>query len=197
MSSSPIEPRHLRSAVEFALLMAQEGQKFKPPLAYPASLKRHFGSSRLAASSLPGLVRAIDGDDSFRRKIAVGAVPELVDEIGRLWLERPDGWADRAAELAAECDREIEDDHFGVLIPYSPTGELPETLVRSLAERRPDLDPSSLLPRDWGELQRLIRQFVDVGTTKFVVLPMDEPHTTDEWTAHLEEAAEALLPLEN
>lgn len=134
-----------------------------------------------------------------------GFAPSELKRVGRFG----DGWlpsfvtpADAAEgravieRVAAEYDREIEDDHYGVLIPYSPTGELPETLVRSLAERRPDLVPSSLVPRDWGELQRLIGQFVDVGTTKFVVLPMDEPHTTDEWTAHLEQAAEALLPLE-
>jgi len=46
-------------------------------------------------------------------------------------------------------------------------------------------------------LQGLIKQFIDVGTTKFVVLPMDEPQEIDEWTSHLQEAAEALLPLEN
>ena len=106
MSGERIDPRHLRSAVEFAVLMAQEGQKFKPPLAYPSSFKRHFGAARVPTAALPGLVRAIDRDDSFRSKIAVGALPELVDEIGRLWLSRPDGWADEAAQLAEAADRD-------------------------------------------------------------------------------------------
>ncbi len=50
--------------------------------------------------------------------------------------------------------------------------------MESLAKRRPDLDPTTLVPTSWEELQALIKQFVDVGTTKFVVLPMQEPDTT-------------------
>jgi len=99
-------------------------------------------------------------------------------------------------QVAAEHGREIEEDHYGVLIPYSLTGDLPEVLMQSLAKRRPDLDPTTLVPTSWEELQGLIKQFVDVGTTKFVVLPMQEPDTLDDWTAHLGEAADALLPLE-
>ena len=42
----------------------------------------------------------------------------------------------------------------------------------------------------------LIERFVAVGTTKFVVLPLDEPTDAEAWTDHLEQAAAALLPLE-
>ena len=42
----------------------------------------------------------------------------------------------------------------------------------------------------------MVRRFVDVGTTKFVVLPLDEPGEADSWIAHLGEAADALKPLE-
>lgn len=134
-----------------------------------------------------------------------GFAPSELKRVGRFG----DGWlpsfvtpADAEAgrrvieQVAAEHGRAIEDDHYGVLIPYSASGELPTTLLESLATRRPDLDPTTLVPRDWGELAALIRRFVDVGTTKFVVLPMDEPHDPEDWTAHLEDAAEALLPLE-
>lgn len=134
-----------------------------------------------------------------------GFAPSELKRVGRFG----DGWlpsfvtpADAAAgrkvieQIAAEHDREIEDDHYGVLIPYSPTGDLPALLLESLAKRRPDLDPTTLVPRDWDELQVSIRRFVDVGTTKFVVLPMDEPQAVEDWTTHLEEAADALLPLE-
>ncbi len=134
-----------------------------------------------------------------------GFAPSELKRVGRFG----DGWlpsfvtpADAEAgrivieQVAAEYDREIEADHFGVLIPYSPTGELPDVLMASLAQRRPDLDPTTLVPTSWDGLQGLIHQFIDVGTTKFVVLPMDEPHAVDEWTSHLQEAADALLPLE-
>ncbi|MCB0967131.1 MAG: NYN domain-containing protein [Ilumatobacter sp.] len=104
-----LEPRHLRSAVEYAVLIAREGQKIKPPLAYPAPLKRYFDAERIPSSVLASLVRAVEGDDEFRTRIARGAVPELVDEIGRLWLARPDGWADDVARLAAAADAEAEE----------------------------------------------------------------------------------------
>lgn len=104
MDGPAIDPRHLRSAVEFAVLMAIEGQKFKPPLAYPSALKRYFSGSRVPSGALAALARAIDRDDVFRRKIAAGALPELVDDIGRLWLSRPDGWVDDVTRLAAEAD---------------------------------------------------------------------------------------------
>ena len=134
-----------------------------------------------------------------------GFAPSELRRVGRFgdgWLPSfvtpADAQAGRAVieQVAAEHGREIEHDHYGVLIPYSPTGELPTALLESLAKRRPELDPTTLVPRSWDELQGLIRQFIDVGTSKFVVLPMNEPHSLDEWSSHLEETADALLPLE-
>lgn len=158
-----------------------------------------------------------DGDRYHYHGIEVQPVPKRMDvwlggfapselrRVGRFG----DGWlpsfvtpADAEAgrvvieQVAAEHDREIEDDHYGVLIPYSLSGELPPVLMESLAKRRPDLDPTTLVPTSWDELRGLIKQFVDVGTTKFVVLPMSEPHDLEDWSAHLAEAADALLPLE-
>lgn len=104
MERSDIDPRHLRSAVEFAVLMAQEGQKFKPPLKYPSTLKRYFTVSRIPTSALGGVVRAIDRDAEFREAIAAGALPELVDEIGRTWLARPDDWRAEVARLVDDAE---------------------------------------------------------------------------------------------
>ncbi len=134
-----------------------------------------------------------------------GFAPSELRRVGRLG----DGWlpsfvtpSDAAAgrvtieQVAAQHDRAIEDDHYGVLIPYSLTGELPTVVMEGLAKRRPDLDPTTLVPTSWDELRGLIKQFIDVGTTKFVVLPMQEPHAVEDWTDHLREAAETLLSLE-
>ncbi|MGA7759994.1 MAG: TIGR03854 family LLM class F420-dependent oxidoreductase [Ilumatobacteraceae bacterium] len=134
-----------------------------------------------------------------------GIAPSELRRIGRV----ADGWlpsfvtpADAEAGrrvvegVCAEHDREIEDDHYGVLIPYS-FGPIPERLQRLLAKRRPDLDdPGELVPTSWDELVALIGRFVDVGTSKFVVLPLVEPDGPDGWVAHLTEAADVLLPLE-
>ena len=133
-----------------------------------------------------------------------GFAPSELKRVGRLG----DGWlpsfvtpADAAAgrqvieAVCAEHDREIEHDHYGVLIPYSMTG-VPDAVLAQLARRRPDLDPTSLVPTSWHELTALIRQFIDVGTSKFVVLPLNEPREPAEWSSHLTEAAQALLPIE-
>jgi len=134
-----------------------------------------------------------------------GYAPSELRRIGRV----ADGWLpsfvtphDAAAgrvvieETCAENDREIEDDHYGVLIPYA-NGRVPDRLLALLARRRPDVgDPSELVPSNWQELTALIERFVDVGTSKFVVLPVSEPMDAERWTVHLTEAAEVLLPLE-
>lgn len=104
MTAPDIEPRHLRQALEFAVLMAAEGQKFKPPMAYPSGLKKYFKGNRIPTSALGSIRRMVDGDETFRRRIAAGALPELVDPIGKLWLERPEGWEADIVTLAREAD---------------------------------------------------------------------------------------------
>ena len=135
-----------------------------------------------------------------------GIAPSELRRVGRM----ADGWlpsfvtpADATAgrtvieDVCAEHDRQIEHDHFGVLVPYS-FGPIPDRLLALLAKRRPDLtDPSELVPTSWEGLTDLIRQFIEVGTSKFVVLPLAEPENADAWVAHLAEAAEVLLPIES
>lgn len=133
-----------------------------------------------------------------------GIAPSELRRVGRL----ADGWlpsfvtpADAESgrrtieEVCREHDREIEPDHYGVLLPYS-RGEVQGQVLAQLAKRRPDLDPTDLIATSWDGVQRLVRQFVDVGTTKFVVLPLDEPHDVADWRDHLTQAADALLPLQ-
>lgn len=97
-----IEHRHLRSALEFAVLIAAEGQKRRPPLPYPKDLKSFLTKQRLAASSLGKVRRAIEADPKFRNAISVGALPELVDEVGVLWLGALPGWEANAQTIIAE-----------------------------------------------------------------------------------------------
>jgi probable F420-dependent oxidoreductase len=131
-----------------------------------------------------------------------GIAPSELRRVGRL----ADGWlpsfvtpddAARGREAIEttlrEHDRTIEEDHYGALIPYA-TGAVPEQVLAGLAKRRPDLaDPSVLVPAGWEQLLATIDRFVAVGTTKFVVLPIIEPATPDDWVAHLEDAAPVLL----
>ena len=104
MSTPSVELRHLKSALEFAVVMAREGQKIKPPLKSPPELKKYFQLNHLPASAYPGIRRAVEGDETFRTRLAAGALPELVDPIGRVWLSRAEGWQEEVARLAAEAD---------------------------------------------------------------------------------------------
>jgi probable F420-dependent oxidoreductase len=134
-----------------------------------------------------------------------GYAPSELRRIGRVadgWLPSfllPEAAAAGRAEIervCAEHEREIEDDHYGVLIPYA-FGEIPDRLLAVLARRRPDIDDvGRIVPSSWEALTSLIERFVEVGTSKFVVLPIDEPGSPERWTDHLEEAADVLLPLE-
>jgi probable F420-dependent oxidoreductase len=134
-----------------------------------------------------------------------GIAPSELKRVARLsdgWLPSfvmPDeagaGWQTINTH-AAELGRSIEDEHFGVLIPYR-FGALPAALTAGLAARRPDLaDPGVLIPNGWDELVTRIREFIAVGASKFVVLPLVEPDGSDAWIRHLEEAADVVIPLQ-
>jgi probable F420-dependent oxidoreductase len=134
-----------------------------------------------------------------------GIAPSELTRVGRL----ADGWlpsfvtpddAARGREViervAADHDRSIDPEHYGALIPYA-LGPLPDALLAGLAARRPDLDDvTRLVPQGWDRLCALIEEFVAVGTSKFVVLPLGEPDTAAAWCDHLADAATVLLPLQ-
>ncbi|QYG94015.1 TIGR03619 family F420-dependent LLM class oxidoreductase [Iamia sp. SCSIO 61187] len=103
-----------------------------------------------------------------------------------------DGWEVVTAEAAAH-DREIDPEHLGVLVAYA-RGAVPDRVVSLLAARRPDLDPADVIPVGMASLRERLEAFTEVGASKFVVLPLDEP---SDWTAELEEVAATVLPLES
>jgi hypothetical protein len=97
-----LEHRWLRPAIEFAVAIAAEGQKVRPPLEYPSALKPFLRQPRIPSAALGKLRRAIEADPGFRRRLSAGALPELVDPIGIEWLRRDEGWEQRVAALVAE-----------------------------------------------------------------------------------------------
>ena len=89
-----------------------------------------------------------------------GFAPSELKRVGRFgdgWLPSfvtpADAEAGRAVieQVAAEHDRQIEDDHFGVLIPYSSTGEVPAAAAgrprRPAPGSRPDHAGADLVGR--------------------------------------------------
>jgi len=90
-----------------------------------------------------------------------GIAESELKRVGRLadgWLpsfvtpsDAEAGW-ETVQRVAKEHDREIEDEHFGVLIPYV-MGDAPAALLAGLQARRPDLDDVSVLvPSGWDAL---------------------------------------------
>jgi probable F420-dependent oxidoreductase len=96
-------------------------------------------------------------------------------------------------ETAAEHERAIDEEHYGVLLAYSH-GALPDAVGALLQRRRPDLDPTEVIPVGFDALAERIKAFTEVGASKFVVLPLVEPAT---WGDELEGLAETVLPLQN
>ena len=105
----PIEHRELRSAIEYAVAMGDEIVKRKASISVPREIRSAAGKARIPTGSLGRLRRAIEADDAFRTAIAAGALPELVDPIGILWLQRPAGWQARAEQLVIERAAEAAD----------------------------------------------------------------------------------------
>jgi probable F420-dependent oxidoreductase len=130
-----------------------------------------------------------------------GIAPSELRRVGRLG----DGWLPsfctvdevrsgipQINQVAAEHGREIDPEHFGVLLAYRD-GPVPDLLARFLEKRRPGLDASEVVP-ERGELVSLIERFLDAGASKFVVLPLVEPN---EWPDELGTLADLVLPLQN
>ena len=97
-------------------------------------------------------------------------------------------------QLAAQEGRAVDPEHFGALLPYLPDGTdgVPDQLATLYRSRNPDADPADLIATRRG-LPALIRRFVDVGFSKFVVVPVVEP---DDWTPELAELAAIVKPLQ-
>lgn len=85
-------------------MIAKEGRKLKPPMKYPKGLDKYIKMARIPGPSLSSIRRIVEADDAFRTRIAAAALPELVDPIGKLWLDRPADWEDDLRRLVIEAD---------------------------------------------------------------------------------------------
>ncbi len=97
-------------------------------------------------------------------------------------------------QIAAEHDRSIDPEHYGALLIYRTDGGpiAPATLA-VIQDRNPGIDPDSMVP-DKDGLAKAIQGFIDVGFSKFVLIPAAEP---DDWATELAEIASIVKPLEN
>lgn len=93
---------------------------------------------------------------------------------------------------ATDADRAIDPEHMGVLLGYTD-GEIPDRLVEFAKRRHQDRDASEVIANRHNIAER-IQSFVDVGASKFVIVPLEEP---EDWHREIEEMAAQVLPLEN
>lgn len=99
----------------------------------------------------------------------------------------------RAIEAAAiEAGRVIDDDHFGISIPYSRTPLDDATVAAVMA--RAEGERADIVPFGADELTALVKRHLDAGLTKFVLRPMT---LTDGWDAELDFLAEYTIPFQN
>jgi len=131
-----------------------------------------------------------------------GQAPSELRRVGRLgdgWLpsfctvdDVAEGWKVVTAS-AADHDRTIDPEHLGALVAYSHRG-VPDAVKALLARRRPDLDAELVVPVGFDGLRTRLQAFTEVGASKFVVLPLDEPA---DWPRELMAITDAIGDLQN
>lgn len=130
-----------------------------------------------------------------------GMVPAALDRCGRLG----DGWlpslctpAEVAAgrevieRVAERSDRRIDPEHFGVSLGYS-FDPLDDAVVASIGARSRGNPVADIVAVGERGLRDLVRRFVDVGFSKFVVRPLVPPV---DWPGELERLAGAVGDLQ-
>jgi probable F420-dependent oxidoreductase len=130
-----------------------------------------------------------------------GSAPGALRRVGRFG----DGWlgsfltpAEAGAgrvtieEAAAGAGREVEPDHYGISLAVATDG-IPDALIAAVRDRRPGVDPASLVAGSWADARRMIEQYVAQGLTKFVVRPASATTSLSEFLSRF--AAE-LMPLQ-
>jgi probable F420-dependent oxidoreductase len=97
-------------------------------------------------------------------------------------------------EAAAGAGREIEEEHFGAIVPYR-RGPLPEEARARLARVRRVGGPAPLddVVPDLDGLEAHLKRLVGAGLSKFVLTPLAPP---DDWDAELADVRDAALHLQ-
>ena len=72
---------------------------------------------------------------------------------------------------AADHGRTMDPEHYGAMV-FAAEAALPEALLPVLAARNPDVDPRVLIPVGLDALRARCAEFISVGFSKLVVVPM-------------------------
>ena len=118
--------------------------------------------------------------------------------LGDGWLASFSTPADCAAgrvvvdDAASAAGRAVDPEHFGAMVTYAHD-EIPDALRQRLAAIRPEVDPADLVAVGLPALRARLSEFVAVGFSKLVLVPLQEP---DEWGRELDAVGDAVLDLQ-
>lgn len=91
-------------------------------------------------------------------------------------------------DAARSAGRDIEHDHYGVLLLYSLQATTPE-VDDFIRWRRPDREKADLLPETPEQVVALLRAFAAAGASKFILVPASRP---TDWERHLADLADVV-----
>ncbi|MBW3626705.1 MAG: NYN domain-containing protein [Actinobacteria bacterium] len=84
-----------------AVIVGRRGEADEPPLPVPRGLRPFLRFTRLPDRALTATRRVLDDDDEFRGAVRDATSEDVVGRAGWLFLDRPGGWEEELAELAA------------------------------------------------------------------------------------------------
>ena len=93
----------------------------------------------------------------------------------------------------------IDDEHYGAMVLHARE-DVPDAVRQRLAALRPESEPGDLVAVGTDRLRTRLGDYIDVGFSKLVVVPLDEPMsaegTTESWDRALGTLADAVLDLQ-
>jgi len=98
-------------------------------------------------------------------------------------------------KAAADAGRAIDDEHYGAMVLHA-RDSVPDALRERLAAVRPESRADDLVAIGPGRLRERLGEYVDVGFSKLVVVPLDEPSAAHGWDRALGAVADATLDLQ-
>jgi hypothetical protein len=163
----------IRSALEFAVLAASVGTKVKPPLPFPPALRPFLKVQRLPGNALARVREAVEADATFRERVGKVATPDLLDEVGVLWLARPDGWRERIADVLRDAAEQPADLAAALRVEQRRREAAEKAAVRSrtelaqanevaLAERQRRADATARATAAEAEITRAARRIAEL-----------------------------------
>jgi hypothetical protein len=92
-------------------------------------------------------------------------------------------------EAAGRAGRGWDLGHFGMVVPYVPSGceDAAAPLLERLSRRVPPEERDQVVVREPAELLPRIERYVEAGASKFVALPLARPTSWREEIAWLQE----------